>query len=115
MVVNKIFNKKIVITSLIISSIIIFYNIINFYSIVEEKKDVCFKNLKIKLDNGISPIDIYNKDFNNLQYYVERSLIARSEMLKVGNKLRQNKIKPKERPILQIHIKKDNYNNIKTT
>ena len=27
----------------------------------------------------------------------------------------QNKIKPKERPILQIHIKKDNYNNIKTT
>jgi hypothetical protein len=46
------------------------------------------------LDRGVPPEKIFQKDYDRLQLLVEQSLVARSEMLVVSNRLRLNQDRP---------------------
>ncbi|MFT7031872.1 MAG: hypothetical protein ACJA2S_000368 [Cyclobacteriaceae bacterium] len=59
-----------------------------------EREATCFEKLAVKLSDGASPDSIYQVDFGKLQLLVEYSLVARSEMLEVSNRLRENTDKP---------------------
>jgi len=88
-------------TLIIITAVFIY---INIKSNQKSREYICFNNLNIKLENGISPNLIFQEDFEKLQLLVEYSLISRSEMLQVSNKLRANKdlpIKGKDLMILK--------------
>jgi len=50
--------------------------------------------LAAKLDNGVLPADVVQENFEKLQMLVEYSLVARSEMLGVSNRLSTDKDKP---------------------
>lgn len=73
------------------------YAIFVYFNIVDnqkERKNICIENLAIKLDDGITPDLIFRDDFEKIQQLVEYSLVARSEMLKISNRLRLNKDLP---------------------
>lgn len=53
-----------------------------------EREITCFNSLAEKLESGLLPKDIAEHDLARLQYLVEYSLVARSEMLGVSNRLR---------------------------
>lgn len=77
--------------------VILFSAIFTYYKITtnQTKRDLaCFENLTVILENGIAPDNIFREDFNELQTLVEYSLVARSQMLEVSNRLRLNKDKP---------------------
>lgn len=59
-----------------------------------EREFVCFEKLTLKLENGIAPDLIFQEDFEELQLLVEYSLVARTEMLEVSNRLKSNKETP---------------------
>lgn len=60
----------------------------------KEREIICFEELATKLESGISPKEIFQDDFEELQMLVEYSLAARSEMLLVANKLKVDKDAP---------------------
>jgi len=70
------------------------YSYFNIKSNAEDRAVVCFENLALKLESGISPELIFQEDFEKLQGLVEYSLAARAEMLEVSNRLRVNKDLP---------------------
>jgi hypothetical protein len=78
--------------ALILGAAVYYYIAINLN--LEEKEEACFAELTVKLANGASPDAIYQKDFEELQLLVEYSLVARSQMLEVSNRLRVNKDEP---------------------
>ncbi|WP_406685475.1 YiiX/YebB-like N1pC/P60 family cysteine hydrolase [Seonamhaeicola sp. MEBiC1930] len=53
-----------------------------------QREDSCFNNLLIQLENGVHPDSIFEEDYNKLQLLVESSLVARTEMLEVANRLK---------------------------
>jgi peptidoglycan/LPS O-acetylase OafA/YrhL len=59
-----------------------------------EKEMACFDGLAEALDRGVPPELLYQTDYDRLQLLVEQSLVARSEMLVVSNRLRLNKDQP---------------------
>jgi len=76
----------------------------------KEREVVCFGELAFKLENGISPKEIFQDDFEELQLLVEYSLIARSEMLQVAKRLRVNKDEPlNSRDLLTLKQGTENY------
>lgn len=54
----------------------------------------CFDELAKRLENGVTPDQLFQQEFEKLQMLVEYSLVARSEMLEVANRLQQNKDAP---------------------
>jgi len=80
-----------------------------------KRETVCFEDLAIKLENGISPKEIFNEDFEELQLLVEYSLIARSQMLEVSNRLRINKNEPiKSKDLLTLKEGSEDYLEIRS-
>jgi hypothetical protein len=79
-----------VVVILVAASIIYF----NIRANKSEREMVCFDNLALKLENNIPPDSIFIEDYEKLQLLVEYSLIARSEMLEVSNRLRVDKEGP---------------------
>ena len=77
---------------LVLGTTIYYYFSINLN--LKEKEEVCFEVLTRKLADGTPPELVFQKDYENLQLLVEYSLVARSQMLEVSNRLRTNKNKP---------------------
>ena len=61
---------------------------------VEEQQVACFDALAERLSSGVSPQLIFRDDMDELQLLVEQSLVARTEMLEVSNRLRLNTDEP---------------------
>ena len=77
---------------LILGSAIYYY--IDITQNLKAKEEACFAELTTRLAEGTSPEAIFQKDFEGLQLLVEYSLVARSQMLEVSNRLRVNKDEP---------------------
>ena len=58
------------------------------------RETACITKLKQALVNGTPAEDIFQKDFDTLQYLVEHSLIARARMLEVANRLSKDREAP---------------------
>ena len=58
---------------------------------LEENEEACFSQLAVTFSNGVDPEGIFRKDLEELQSLVEYSLVARSQMLKVYSRLRDNR------------------------
>ena len=52
-----------------------------------ERTSACYEQLAATLDSGVDPSKIFQQKLSNLQLLVEQSLVARSEMLVVANRL----------------------------
>jgi len=61
---------------------------------LKENEVACFSQLAATFSNGVDPDRIFLKDLEKLQSLVEYSLVARSQMLKVYSRLRDNRDKP---------------------
>ncbi len=59
-----------------------------------ERASACYAQLGETLESGVDPARIYQEKLNDLQTLVEQSLVARSEMLVVANRLRVDKDAP---------------------
>jgi hypothetical protein len=86
--------KKLFIALLAIIIIAAAFTYFKIYYNQQQREVVCFEELAFKLENGISPKEIFREDFDELQLLVEYSLTARSEMLQVAKRLRVNKDEP---------------------
>ena len=73
--------KKLSILLLAIILIAALYTYLKINYNQQKREVVCFEELAFKLENGISPKEIFREDFDELQLLVEYSLTARSEML----------------------------------
>ena len=60
----------------------------------EERASACYAQLGETLESGVDPALIYQGRLNDLQTLVEMSLVARSEMLVVANRLRVDRDSP---------------------
>ena len=86
-------------------SIIVLLAVVTYFNInVKQKKrdELCFNALAEKLDNGVSPDMIFKEDYENLQRLVEYSLVARTEMLEVFQKIQDDTDGPLASRDLQI-------------
>ncbi|MDB9960459.1 YiiX/YebB-like N1pC/P60 family cysteine hydrolase [Oceanihabitans sp.] len=86
--------KKIVfrlITLIVVVSAFIYFN---YKSKQTDRENICLENLRIKLENGNLPDLIFQEELEKLQLLVETSLISRSEMLQVSNRLKTNRDEP---------------------
>lgn len=102
----------IVISTVFIAALLIaaFYTYFKIANNQKVRENICFDKLALKLENGVAPEDIFNDDFNELQTLVEYSLIARTEMLEVSNRLRINKDEPlKSRDLLILKEGTEDY------
>lgn len=70
------------------------YTYFHISASVEEKETNCFDQLALKLADGTPPEMLYQEDYEKLQMLVEYSLVARSQMLEVSNRLKNNKEMP---------------------
>ncbi len=59
-----------------------------------QREGACFDSLAAVLEAGTSPEDVFKEDYEQLQLLVEQSLVVRSEMLEVANRLRRDKDSP---------------------
>lgn len=91
---NKRRLKNITLSVLGVILLIAIYYYIDIQSNLKEKEEACFVQLTQTLESGVDPQLLFIEDFNELQLLVELSLIARTEMLEVANRLRINKDKP---------------------
>jgi len=60
----------------------------------EKRASACYEQLAATLDKGAAPTEIFQDRLSLLQLLVEQSLVARSEMLAVSNRLRVDKDSP---------------------
>lgn len=60
----------------------------------EERASACYEQLAATLDSSVAPAEVFQNRFSRLQLLVEQSLVARSEMLVVANRLRVDKDSP---------------------
>ncbi|MFT6866295.1 MAG: hypothetical protein ACJA08_001126 [Cyclobacteriaceae bacterium] len=77
--------------------LIVAYGAFTYFNIaanVEEKEMSCFDQLALKLADGTPPELLYQEDYEKLQMLMEYSLVARSQMLEVANRLKSNKEEP---------------------
>ena len=61
---------------------------------IEEQELACFDALAEVLDAGADPEQVYATELERLQLLVEQSLVVRSQMLEIANRLRVNKDLP---------------------
>ena len=74
----------------VVASIWSAYTYVRISGNLEEREAACFDTLARVLDAGAAPELVFQEDFENLLVLVEQSLVARSEMLEVANRLRLN-------------------------
>jgi len=86
--------KRILTGALIVIIALTTYYYIEINLALNEKEEACFAQLRVKLADGSSPDAIFQEDYEKLQILVEHSLVARSQMLEVSNRLRANKDNP---------------------
>ena len=87
------------IKKLFVGLLILLFGAATYYYIdirlnLKEKEEACFAGLTIRLADGASPDLIFQDDFENLQILVEHSLVARSQMLEVSSRLKEDKDVP---------------------
>ena len=70
------------------------YTYIRIQISLQEKEEACIAHLTETLTSGLTPEEIFQRSYTRLQSLVEYSLVARSEMLKVAGRLRENTDKP---------------------
>jgi hypothetical protein len=80
--------KRMAIGLMIGVSLLSIYTYFNFSAKKVVRENVCFEKLTQVLEDGSSPDVIFQKEFDSLQVLMEYSLVARSEMLVVSNRLR---------------------------
>ena len=61
---------------------------------VTKNENICFDRLAEELESGTTPEQIFQQDFSALQLLVEYSLVARSQMLEISNRLRVDNDSP---------------------
>lgn len=91
--------KKSQVKRVLAFAIVLIISIVSYYYIdinnnLKEKEEACFAELTLLLAEGTTPDMIFQKDFEELQLLVEFSLVARSQMLEVSNRLRIDKDEP---------------------
>jgi hypothetical protein len=86
--------KNITLSLIGIVGLITIYYYFDINSNLKEKEEACFVQLTQKAENGVAPELIFQEDFDELQLLVEYSLVARTQMLEVANRLRINKDQP---------------------
>ena len=59
-----------------------------------ERTSACYEQLAATLDSGVDPSKVFQQKLSDLQLLVEQSLVARSEMLLVSNRLRVDSDSP---------------------
>ena len=93
--------------------ILLFYAVDAYIDIqmsLDENEEACFSQLAVAFTNGVDPNTIFQKDFEDLQTLVEYSLVARSQMLKVYDRLRDNRDQPlSSRDLLILKQGADDY------
>ncbi len=107
------FKKPIIglVAIILIAASFIYFNI---KSNQKGREHICFDNLALKLDNNVPPDEIFKEDYEKLQLLVEYSLVARSEMLQVSNRLRVNKDVPiKSRDLMILKKGTEDYLDIR--
>ena len=92
--INKANIVKLAIGLVAVTAVWLTYNGFRISSHMEELEVACFDELARQLDAGTPPELIFREDFEKLQLLVEQSLVARTEMLEVSNRLRLNTDEP---------------------
>jgi len=86
--------KKVAVVILILVVAISAYYYFKISSNLTRKEDACFEALAQKFNAGTSPEVLFQQELENLQFLVEASLVARSQMLEVSGRLKQNREAP---------------------
>ncbi len=86
--------KKIVVGLVVVVAAYSVYLYFQINSNQSARETACFDKLAKVLTRGATPESIFQRDFDDLQILVEKSLVARSEMLEVSNRLRVMKDTP---------------------
>ena len=68
--------------------------IIHFSNNQRNRASTCLQAIGQKLENGVQPELLFQKDFQELQFLVEKSLVARSIALEISNRVARNTNKP---------------------
>jgi len=106
----KKYSKKILIVTLLTLAASGTYTIVKIGLHKSEREIECFDALAAKLDGGMSPVAVANEDLDELQVLVERSLVARTRMLEVANRLSLDLDKPiKSRDLLILREGTEGY------
>jgi len=92
--INKANIIKLAVAIVAVSAVWLTYNGFRIASHMEELEVACFDELARQLDGGTPPELIFQEDFEKLQLLVEKSLVARAEMLQVSNRLRVSTDEP---------------------
>ena len=92
------FNRKLALRSLITVAVVVVawsaYTYVRISSKIEKQELACFDELANILDAGANPLQEIQQQFDELQLLVEKSLVIRSEMLEIANRLRLNTDEP---------------------
>lgn len=84
----------------VVTGLVVIVAVLSAYTYIrieanEAKREMqCFDALAQVLDDGTAPELVFQEDFDRLQLLVEQSLVARSEMLEIANRLRANEDLP---------------------
>lgn len=99
---KRIYFKRILLSLIVILVLVAGYTYLNINAKQKKRDEFCFNALAKKLDNKISPDMIFKEDYENLQLLVEYSLVARTEMLEVFQKIHADTDGPLASRDLQI-------------
>ena len=79
-----------------------------------QREIACFASLAATLESGTPPDAVFEQDYEQLQLLVEQSLVVRSEMLEVANRLRRDKRGPlASRDLLTLKSGSEYYLNLR--
>lgn len=70
------------------------YTFIRIQLSLKAKQNACIEHLTVTLSSDLTPEEIFQRSFSRLQSMVEYSLVARSRMLEVAGRLRENRDQP---------------------
>ena len=86
--------RKIALLSVLILLSFAIYMYFKVTATVRQNENLCFDTLAAQLESGVTPDQIFQEDYKELQLLVEYSLIARSQMLEISNRLRVDQDTP---------------------
>ena len=92
--INRTQLRKVGIGLLIVASVYSVYTYVRISNNQAARESACFVALAQKIESGAIPELVFKTEFDKLQLLVEQSLVARSVMLEVSNRLRVNKDQP---------------------
>ncbi|MFY0627740.1 MAG: hypothetical protein JXR07_15690 [Reichenbachiella sp.] len=97
--------------------IILGYAAFTYFNItfnLKEKENSCLAVLKDKMKLGLSPDSIYREELDKLQYLVEYSLVARTQMLEVSSRLKKHADEPlSSRDLIVLKSGTEDYLNLR--